>query len=236
MISRKPDPFLNEVNNFEDVQIGLDVFSNSKGYELDFEENSIDFVISPKKKRSCYKGKYDIFTNFVEKFDMPKISKYDILEAELEKGNHLYIDLVQMEDTLKLHIRNSSGKEVLEFHLIQSSEMKDQAKYPLIRQSVEVVTKVELAQKLNVFLPKLQTEQGLKVFLCPVHHCNVAYIKTTTARKHSLMHLKIKPYKCTFDGCKWAFYTASKLRRHEETHSKRKDYACPAEGKCVAEN
>lgn len=223
MISTKPDPFLNEVNSFEDL---FEELNECEDYNLDFDD-SVDFLPTVKKK-SCYKGPFDVFNSCVDEIEMPIIGKYTMLERE--KDNNIYIELVQDDDVLKLLVRRDTGDEVIPFHCILPTEVGGQVKHPFIRQAVESITKFELDPKANMFLPKIQAEQGLKVFLCPVQQCNMAFIKMTTARTHSLMHLKIKPYKCKHENCKWAFYTAFKLRRHEETHAKRKDYVCPIEG------
>lgn len=226
MISTKPDPFLNEVNSFEDLQMEFEELNDCEDYQLDFD-NSVELLHNVKKK-TCYKGSFDAFSAFIEEIEMPKAGKYNVLDRE--KDNNLYIELVQQEDVLKLLIRRDTGNEIIPFHCIPPAEVGGQIKHPFIRQAIESITKVELAPKLNMFLPKIQAEQGLKVFLCPVQQCNMGFIKMTTARTHSLMHLKIKPYKCKQENCKWAFYTPFKLRRHEETHAKRKDYICPIEG------
>lgn len=156
---------------------------------------------------------------------VPKENKCAVLEKTCDTG--IYIELVQEEEILKLIVRSSSGEEVIPFHCIAPNEVGGQIKHPFIRQLISSVDKVQLSDDLELQMPKIQTEQGLKVFLCPHEDCQLGFMRLATAKLHSLIHLEHKPYKCTFEKCTWAFYTPFKLRRHQDTHYKRKDFVCP---------
>lgn len=152
-------------------------------------------------------------------------SKYSLLEVN-SKAN-MFIELVQDDNVLKVKIRNSQGDEIVPFHCLSPSEVGGQIKHPFIRQAVATICQIELAPELDLCMPKLQTEQGLKLFLCPQQDCREAFMRLAIAKLHGLVHLEHKPYKCSYANCTWAFYTPFKLRRHEDTHFKRKDFICP---------
>lgn len=214
MISPKPDDLLTQ-NNVQDFPVTDD---NETFQFTDLNINS-NTEKSKKPKRTT-NGNTDKNMNSV-----PKQTKCSTLENSCDSG--IYMELVQEEDILKLLVRNSNGDEIIPSHCVSPNEVGGQIKHPFIRQLISVVSRVQLSEDYDLHMPKMQTEQGLKVFLCPHEECHLGFMRLATAKLHSLVHLEHKPYKCTFPNCTWAFYTPFKLRRHQDTHFKRKDFVCP---------
>lgn len=236
MISPEPDPFLNEVNQAENSPINLEQFSDCETYPLsNLPVKNIQTEKSKKAARTrSTKGKRSKTTKTLPreaddaKASFVNSSKCDLLQNDGETGS--YVELLQEDETLMLHVKDSNGKEIVPFHYILSAEVGGQVEHPFIHQNISVVSSVELSPELNIQMPKLQTEQGLRLFLCPIQECRKAFIQFASAKLHALSHLEHKPYKCNFPNCRWAFYTPFKLRRHKETHSKRKDFVCDVPG------
>lgn len=235
MINPKQDEFLNQLNN--DSSPSLDQLSDYETYQVtDFNDpKSIDveeLSMIYSRVVSNSPGVTDRNMNTVPR-ESNKSSKENVkfnskcIALEKESNSDIYIELVQEQDRLKLLVRDTQGNEVVPFHCLPPSEVGGQIKHPFIRQSISLVSRISLSTEIDLHMAKLQTEQGLKLFLCPQQDCRQAFMRLATAKHHSLMHVGHKPFKCSFDNCTWAFYTPFKLKRHEDTHFKRKDFVCP---------
>lgn len=153
-------------------------------------------------------------------------TKCDIIEQLITENSRLTVSYNNENYTVM--IKDSDETEILGPFTIKLSEMGYNP--TTVEQPILNLQREEIAPNVNVFMPRINGEKGLHLFLCPVAECTEMYVRVATAKLHALAHLNIKPYVCDYPGCRWSFYTIHKLARHCDTHLKRKDYECSVPG------
>lgn len=233
VIGIKLDPLLNEINSRESpVMLHLS--------DTDVDQMDICNMVVLQNSENSYFGQNMLLQNpqMVSKIDKnmnslstdkksnSEKSKCDILEKTFLTG--LTIELTGTTRKFQVILQGILNKPILPKHFL--TNLNGYSIQPFSKQPVKMLENVILATNLDMQMPCIHTEVGLRIWLCPVIDCNRAFYKINLARLHALQHLAHKPFKCDYPKCIWAFYTSGKLKRHQETHSKRKDFVCSYTG------
>ncbi|XP_017782288.1 PREDICTED: zinc finger protein ZXDC-like [Nicrophorus vespilloides] len=198
MISNELDPLMNQINTNDT----LDGFSDSesnlmKGFEASTRQ--LHF-----KTLTC-KSKY--------------------LESTLPGGMNVEF---QLDDSKILILITNNTNDVIPFPemYISLSDLGGQITIPKQKVPVISLERVVLAENLDAYMPCLNLETNLRLYICPKPDCPLVYTRFGAAKLHTFMQIGHKPFKCDYPNCTWAFYNSFKLRRHQESHTNSKDFVC----------
>ncbi|XP_014204394.1 oocyte zinc finger protein XlCOF26-like [Copidosoma floridanum] len=65
-----------------------------------------------------------------------------------------------------------------------------------------------------------------KKYKCPFEGCRLEFLKPSSLKWHTNVHLEEKPFQCNFEGCNKSYSNPSHLKRHiEQTHGGKKQRA-----------
>lgn len=212
MINQKLDPLFNQANCMDKSS---DDEMIPQRESLEMSSITGDITIDT----STYKLK-----DKIEKI----IDRIEDIDKKIKFG--LNISFIYCDNKVLIAFEDNQQEKVLPECFVSMTEMGMHIFKQNDKQSVIEVNRVRVVKNMELEIPCLITNSGFKLYLCAQQNCNEAFVRSGSAKLHTLVHIGYKPYPCDHPNCTWAFYTMCKLKRHQETHLNKKDFVCPLEG------